>query len=200
MKQFMLLAGLAIVATATLTGSAGAQQAAISEFRAGQTGQFSSQGHPKAAGLDFIIRYPRSWSAKAGEATHVVQNFISTDGTGSNCNILVRRLDNVTPTQAAQLLHPSNLRELVPAAFTYRSGTPTTLGGQPGAQVLVERPFVGPTSTSYLRLVIYMTIHRSNFINLTCGVGAPDPSQAGPRFDVHLPLFRLVKDSLVLRN
>ncbi len=177
-----------------------AQQAAIGELRSRQVGQFRSAGHPKAEGLDLTIGYPRSWQRKEGGRPHVLQNFIASDGSRSNCNILVRPLDNVSPAQAKQILDPSKFRQLVPAAFTYRSGTPITLAGQPGAEVLVERPFEAGGAVGHLRLVIYMTIYRSKLINLTCGVGAPDARQTARLFDAHLPLFSMVKDSLVFRN
>lgn len=50
---------------------------------------FRTQGHPKAKGVDFQVRYPASWRPAEGERPNIIQKFVSENGRGLESIMLV---------------------------------------------------------------------------------------------------------------
>ena len=47
----------------------------LRSFLAGEVATWNSTGHPKAAGIEMKISYPKNWTAKEGNRPHIVQKF-----------------------------------------------------------------------------------------------------------------------------
>lgn len=190
-----------LAAAALLTPSSlWAQPSEIAEFQARQTILFSSRGHEKARGLDVTLRYPRSWRAEEGDRPHVVQNFVATNGTGSNCNILIRDGGGATPAELRQALRPENARNVVPQSMTLVAAQATTLDNEQAVEVEVRQSVNRGGVAIEARMVMYLTVYRDSLINLTCGTGAPTAQDAEIRYRAYLPLFRRIAGSIVLQD
>ena len=190
---------LASLAASLLLPTAGAlaQSDGLAEFRAGQVERFSSQGHAKSPGLIFTIRYPRSWRAKEGERPHVVHNFLSNDGSGSNCNVGVRALGSISQAQARAAVRPESLRAQLPSGLVFLGGQSTTLDGAPAGEVETRQSVNRAGSAFQARTLIMMAVTGTNFFTLTCLVGAPTEAEADRRYAAYLPLFRQIANSIV---
>lgn len=58
------------------TATAGAEPTEdLQSFIAGEVATWNSTGHPKAAGIQMKISYPKNWTAKEGNRPHIVQKF-----------------------------------------------------------------------------------------------------------------------------
>ena len=178
------------------TPAALAQSNAIAEFRAGQLARFGSQGHAKARGLNFTIRYPRSWRAMEGERPHVVQNFVSADGSGSNCNVGIRPSGMIEERARAAVRYEA-LRAQLPAGLTFVSGQATSLDGIPTGEVQARHKVNRAGTAFEARTLLMMTASGTNLFILTCLTGAATPAEADRRFAAYLPLFRLIANSIV---
>lgn len=58
----------------------------------GQTSEFSTSGHPKANGVNFIIKYPSNWKTKEGNLPKTVQQIYDLKGDKKIVNIFSRDL------------------------------------------------------------------------------------------------------------
>jgi len=47
----------------------------LKSFLGGEVATWDSSGHPKAAGIQMKISYPKNWTAKEGNRPHIVQKF-----------------------------------------------------------------------------------------------------------------------------
>jgi hypothetical protein len=188
---------LASLAASFLLSSAGAlaQADALAEFRNDQAARFNSRGHAKSLGVNFTLRYPRSWRAKEGERPHVLQNFVSTDGSGSNCNVGVRGLGNITDAQARTAVR--NLRAQLPADMVFLSGQATTLDGVATTEVQARQSVNRAGNAFEARTLIMMNVSGRNFFTFTCLVGGATQADADRRFAAYLPVFRLIAGSIV---
>jgi hypothetical protein len=85
--------------------------------------------HPKAAGLDFLIKYPDGWIVKDGKRPHILHNIVNENKT---LVILVKTLPmEVSIEQAEEMFTLEDLKEMVPKGGVFQSGTKTKLEGQP---------------------------------------------------------------------
>ncbi|MGZ8997470.1 MAG: hypothetical protein ACXW2T_01305 [Allosphingosinicella sp.] len=194
----MRAAFLASFAASLLLPSAGAfaQADGLADFRAGQTSRFSSQGHSKAKGLNFTIRYPRSWRAQEADRPNTVQSFVSSDGSGSNCNIVIRD-SGMSAAQARASVRPEAFRAQLPTGMIFVSGQSTTLDAHPGAEVQVRQSVNRAGSTLEARIVMFATTDKTNIFLLTCMAGGRTAADADGRSAAYLPLFRLIAGSIV---
>ena len=177
-----------------------AQIDVLADFRGNQALRFDSRGHAKAQGLNFTIRYPRSWTIKEGERPHVVQNFVSTDGSGANCNIIVRDSGGMTPAQARASVRLEAMRAELPEGMIYITGQSTTLDAHPASE-LQGRKAVNRAGIAFeTRIVLYATADGTNLFLLNCVVPGRTAAEADRRFAIFLPLFRSMANSIVFPN
>jgi len=177
--------------------AASAQSADTADFATGQAPRFASRGHAKSLGLSFTIRYPRSWRAKEGERPHILQNFLSTDGSGSNCNVGVRDRAGMTEAQARASIRPEALRAQLPVGLVFISGQSTTLDGVPAGEVQSRQSVNRAGSSFQARTLIMMAVPGTSFFSLTCLVGGATEAEADRRYAAYLPVFRLIANSIV---
>lgn len=191
----------ALAATALLSpASVSAQPSEIAEFQARQTVQFSSRGHEKARGLNVTLRYPRSWRAEEGDRPHVLQNFLATNGSGSNCNILIRDGGGATAAELRQAIRPENAPNVVPRSMTLVAAQATTLDNQQAVEIQVRQSVNRGGVAVEARMVMFMAVYRDSLVNLTCGTGAPTAQDAELRYRAYLPLFRRVAGSVIFQD
>lgn len=61
----------------------------------GQTSEFSTSGHPKANGVNFIINYPSKWKTKEGNLPKTVQQIYDLKGDKKIVTIFTRDLKQI---------------------------------------------------------------------------------------------------------
>lgn len=85
--------------------------------------------NPKAAGLDFLIKYPDGWTVKAGERPHVLHNIVSEN---KAMVILVQTLPmEVSIEDAEDMFTLEDLKEMMPKRGIFQNGIKTKLEGKP---------------------------------------------------------------------
>lgn len=69
-----LLCVIGVVALSLATTNADPTED-LKSFLRGETATWDSTGHPKAAGVQMKISYPKAWTSKEGNRPHIVQKF-----------------------------------------------------------------------------------------------------------------------------
>jgi hypothetical protein len=170
--------------------------AGLKDFLSGQTSRFSSQGHAKSLGVNFTIRYPRSWRATEAERPHTIQNFFSADGSGANCNIVISDTGmSASDTEVAA--RPNTMRTQLPTSMTIISSQSTTLGDQPAGEVQYKQPMNVAGQRMDIRGLIFATAVETRLLIITCSAGGETQAEAEGDFQVYVPIFRRIAGSIV---
>ena len=194
-----LVLGAALAAWFLLPSSASAQSDGMADFRSGQTSRFSSQGRAKSRGINFTIRYPRSWRADEADRPNTIQSFISTDGSGSNCNIVIRE-SGLSAARARAAVKPEMIRSQLPAELIFVSGQSTTLDNHPAGEVQGRTSVNRAGNALEARTLMFLTAEGTKFFMLTCLTGGPTRADADRKYAAYLPLFRLIAGSIVFQD
>ena len=180
-------------------GGAIAQADGLADFRAGQTLRYASQGHAKARGVNFTIRHPRSWRAAEADRPNTVQNFISSDGSGSNCNVVIR-YSGMNAAQTRALVRTETIRSQLPEGTIFVAGQSTRLDTHPAAEIQTRQSTNRAGTALEARSVLYLTSDGTNIFLLTCLAGGRTAAEADRRYAAYLPLFRQIANSIVFPN
>lgn len=172
--------------------------------------KYFTGSHPKAQGLNIIIAYPDSWTAKEGDHPHIVQKFVgdASDGISKMCLLSVHELPEaaswLTSEEIAdEMFSPEDLADYVPDSARYITGDRTKIDGECGAwiQYYLESEKAGMRCAMYnLR---YMFVYSGKLVSLECGIGGALVGEAEilkELFDSYLPLFQLIANSIVIHN
>jgi TPR repeat protein len=165
---------------------------------------YSTEGHPKSAGLHITLKYPSDWQAQPGERPHVVQKFVSAGGRGPTmCALLVGALPAATSeTDAESALDTEGLRDYVPRGATFLAAERTSLDGQPAGFVdyRMSQTQAGRPVTMYTRT--YITFYDKRMIQLHCSIGdQPESATLEDAFSGYSKtLFPLVANGLVIHD
>jgi hypothetical protein len=174
-----------------------AHPAQLAEVQASPTARFSAQGHPKSLGLDFTLQYPGSWRGAEGDAPDVVQKFLAANGTGSNCNVVVRDAAGASAAEIHASLQPTNAREMIPPGSELVGAQATSLDGLPAIEIqLRQRPSVAGRSLE-IRQVVFMTFYRQHTLSIVCTAGGATAGEADARYATYLAVFRTIAGSIV---
>jgi hypothetical protein len=180
------------VAMMVATAAQGANTpAGLKDFLSGQTSRFSSQGHAKSLGVNFTIRYPRSWRVTEAERPHTIQNFLSADGSGANCNIVIRDT-GMSAGETTAAAEPNTMRSQMPKDMTIISSQSTTLGEQPAGEVQYKQPIDVAGRRMDIRGLIFATAVDTKLMIVTCSAGGESQAEAESDFQTYLPVFRRI--------
>jgi hypothetical protein len=170
--------------------------AGLKDFLSGETSRFSSQGHAKSLGVNFTIRYPRSWRVTEAERPHTIQNFLSADGSGANCNIVIRDT-GMSAGETTAAAEPNTMRSQMPKDMTIISSQSTTLGEQPAGEVQYKQPIDVAGRRMDIRGLIFATAVHTKLMIVTCSAGGESQAEAESDFQTYLPVFRRIAGSIV---
>lgn len=202
-KPFLILAWVAITA---LPQSGFSQISSLQAFLNGQKTKYSTEGHPKAKGLNISIEYPSHWKKSEGERPNIVQKFTSdaSDGLLRMCTIGIKDQPSSMKLFSEAMFTQETLKEMV--AFdkgaTFIKGEQTKYDGQPGAWVV----YMTRSERAGLRAEIYvlqhMFLYSGKLIVLDCSVGglAGSTPAVEQEFTRYLPLFQLIGNSIVIQD
>jgi hypothetical protein len=164
--------------------------------------QFSSVGHPKAAGMDIRMRTPFSWRHDEGDRPHIVSKWTSQNGTGDMViTLLVRDLPGRLTYEDVRVVEQlADWDWLVADGFEFLAGSAIELDRQPGLQVdsMGERRILDASLTQRTR--VYTLFPPNRIVQLGCTLGSEsgaDEAIYGRRFEAMKELCRQVALTVV---
>lgn len=194
------LLGAWLICLSLAPGRAEGQAAELGEFRQRRTATFNSAGHPKAAGLEVGLLYPRSWRATEANPPHIVQNF-NPSGAPAICNLLIKNAaPEMTESELRAAVHPSRITEQAPAGAERISSQATVLDRLPAAELMFETGVSRPRVNLRVKTIIFIAAYQTNLIQLTCSAGGTSEAETAARFAAYLPLYRLIAGSITVHD
>lgn len=177
-----------------------------SEFLSGHKAVFSTEGHPKAMGVNLSMAYPSSWAAKEGERPHIVQKMVSEGGHGGEVVvILVGDLPlppGVVPTTAEirEMFAPSELRGMLPDGAVLIDAQPTKIEGIPAGTLEFTMRAARAGVSVATRTWMLCFISGRALVQLSFTISSPvgDEAALTRRMATFKPLFTLMANSVVL--
>lgn len=191
------------------SGAALAQQSNLQRFINGERVTYSTEGNPKAKGIEMSFDYPASWGGADGRRPNTLYQVTSEKGRGLElCNLVIKEINlppgtKITSQDIEELFDPKGLRDFVPAGYRFISGKRTTLDGQPGAWF----QFSGDADRAGVSLqmiwLMYQVYYDRRLIIFSCGVGdsGDKPRKlVQQRFGASLPLFQQIANSIIIQS
>jgi len=205
-KQFLVLVWVAITA---LSQTGFSQTSDLQAFLSGQKTKYSTEGHPKAKGINISIEYPSHWQRSEGERPNIVQKFKSdvSDGILQMCIIGIKDQPSFMKLFSSRdvsdaMFTQETLREIVPEGATFIKGEQTKYDGQPGAwMIYVEQgERAGARVESYILQHIFL--YSGKLIAIECSIAglAGSAARLEQEFTRYLPLFQIIGNSIVIHD
>ncbi|MCJ7776843.1 MAG: hypothetical protein MUP16_00785 [Sedimentisphaerales bacterium] len=207
MKKTCLI--FAFLAIAVLQQFGFSQTSEIQAFLGGQKTKYSTEGHPKAKGINISIEYPTNWQRSEGERPNIVQVFTAgaSGGFVPSCLILIKEQPSFLKLFSSEdiseaMFTQETLKEMIPEGATFIKGEQTKYDGQPGAWMV----YMTHSERAGLRAEIYilqhMFLYSGKLIVLDCSVGglAGSGATVENEFARYLPLFQLLGNSIVIHD
>jgi len=184
------------------------QTSEIQAFLGGQKTKYSTEGHPKAKGINISIEYPSNWQRSEGERPNIVQTFTSDESTSyTQCLILIKDLPSFmklfsTGELYDEMFTQETLKEMIPESATFIKGEQTKYDGQPGAWMIYVTQSERAGLTAEIYTLQHMFLFSGKLIVLQCGVAGLAGSGATVENDFtrYLPLFQLLGNSIVIHD
>lgn len=173
------------------------------EFSDGYRQRFSSDGHKKSLGIKLVLQAPKSWKAKEGERPHILQKWVSQNGTGLEMMHLdIRDCEEYTPTdsEVETLVSSGEVKEIMPSGATYINSGLFSLEMRKGywMEMSLVQERVGIKLYQHIRM--HQLFFRGKAIGLMCQTSSAieDKATADEAFKRINPLCQQVLNSLVL--
>jgi hypothetical protein len=175
----------------------------VGEFFEGYRQRFSTDGHRKSQGINLILQVPKSWKAKEGERPHIVQKWVSQDGTGLEIIFLdIRDSEGYTPTNSdvESFVSSGEVKDMVPSGAAYINSGLFSLEMLKGywieMGIIEERAGI----KLYQHSIAHQLFFRGKAIGLMCQASnsIEDKIKADEAFERIKPICQQVLNSLVL--
>ncbi len=175
----------------------------VNEFLDGYRQKFTSKGHRKAQGLEITLQLPKSWKAKEGNRPHIVQKWVSQNGTGLEIILLdIRDNEGYIPTnrEIESFISSGEVRNTIPDGAYYINSGVFTLEMQKGYWIEMTMTQERAGIKVYLHNIMYHLFFRGKAIGLMCQSGRPieDKEKTEDAYKRIKPLCQKVLNSLVL--
>ncbi len=147
----------------------------IEELVDGYAVSFNTASHPKAAGLNVTLSAPASWQQLEGDKPHIVQQWLSQNGSGDmNISLLARSVPELKGVQDADvqaLIDDGGGKGLIGKDDEVLGVQLVHLDTLPTVRLdaVLTREIAGSELTTYIRY--YMMYGNGYFVQLSCGVG-----------------------------
>lgn len=186
-----------------------AQQSDLQRFINGERITYSTAGNPKAKGIEMSFDYPASWAGAEGKRPNTLYQVTSEKGRGLElCNLVIKEINlppgaKITSQDIEELFDPKGLKDFVPAGNRFIAGKRTTLDGQPGAWVQFSQDADRAGVSLQMIWLMFQAYYDRRLIIFSCGVGdsGVKPRQlVQRRFEVNLPLFQQIANSIIIQS
>ena len=191
------------------SGAAFAQQSTLQRFINGERITYSTEGNPKAKGVEMTFDYPSSWGGAEGKRPNTLYQVTSEKGRGLElCNLIIRELEippgtKITSQDIEELFDPKGLIDFVPPGNRFISGDRTTLDGQPGAWVQFSQDADRAGISLQMIWVMYAVYYERRLLIFSCGVGDSGNKPkllVEQRFRSNYPLFQQLANSIIIQS
>ncbi|MHC4158614.1 MAG: hypothetical protein ACYSSO_06000 [Planctomycetota bacterium] len=205
-KQFFILAWVAITALPQFGFS---ENSDLQAFLGGQKTKYSTEGHPKAKGINISIEYPSHWQRSEGERPNIVQKFTSdaSDGLLRMCLILIKDQPSFMKLFSSEdisdaMFTEETLKEIIPESATFIKGERTKYDGQPGAWMIYVTQLERAGLRAEMYILQHMFLYSGKMIVFECSVGglAGSAATVEQEFARYLPLFQLLGNSIIIQD
>lgn len=175
----------------------------VGEFTDGYRQRFSSDGHRKSQGIKLVLQAPKSWKAKEGERPHIVQKWVSQNGTGVEMiHLDIRDTAGYTPTnsEVEAFVSSGEVKETVPSGSTYINSGLFSLEMRKGYWIEMSQVHERVGIQLYQHSRMYQLFFRGKAIGLMCQTSSSseDKAAAAAAFKRIKPLCQQVLNSIVL--
>ncbi|MFH1829463.1 MAG: hypothetical protein ABH871_01635 [Pseudomonadota bacterium] len=173
------------------------------EFSEGYRQRFSTDGHRKSQGINLVLQVPKSWKAQEGERPHIVQKWVSQNGTGLEMiHLDIRDSEGYTPTnsEVEAFVSSGEIKDMVPSGATYISSGLFSLEMRKGYWIEMRLIQERAAIRLYQHSRIHQLFFRGKAIGLMCQTSnsIEDKVKADEAFKRIKPLCQQVLNSLVL--
>ena len=165
--------------------------------------RFETDGTGKSQGIRVNLQLPRSWLGMQGERPHIVQKWVSENGTGLETILLdIRDGQGYRPTKKEmdEFVRSGEVKDTVPDGATYIASGNFTLEKQNGYWVQMAMPLERAGVKIYQKVLLHQFFFRGKAIGITCQAGGAenDKSKIDDAFKRVQPLCQQVLNSIVL--
>ena len=174
------------------------------EIYEGFVSLYSTEEHPKSKGITIDAKLPLSWKQKEGDRPNIIQKFISENGKGQEFILFMVKdlgLPNdyiLTNDEIDEIFTQNMLKQMVPDGGEFISAKKILLDNQIGAQMIFKITEERLDFSLTMKTISFITIYEGKFVFLQCYVSAEQGEDLDERFNLFLPLFRQVANSLIL--
>ena len=176
------------------------------EFIEGFVKSYSTKGHLKAKGVTINAKLPLSWSQREGERPNVIQSFVNKNG-NSDVMVLFMVKDlglpndyELTQEDINEFFIESELKQYLPKRSEFISANKVVIDNYTGAQLIFKITQQRLDLSITMQGIEYITIFNGKMIFLQCMVTESEGENLNDRFNLFLPLFRQIANSLVLMD
>lgn len=176
------------------------------EFSLGYINSYTTKGHPKTKGVTINAKLPLSWKQKEGDRPNIIQKFVSENGKGQEMILfMVNDLGLpsdyiVTKDELNDFFTESELKQMIPEGSDFISAKRITLDRHIGGQLIFKTTQERLDFSLTMQFIYFVTIYEGKMVILQCSVSAEEGEKLKDRFNLFLPLFRQVANSLILMD
>jgi hypothetical protein len=174
------------------------------EFTSGYTYAYSTRGHYKNKGVDINAKIPTSWEKAEGDRPNVIHKFVSENGKGKEVIMfMVKDLglpadQKLSVAEVNEFFTEGTLKEVVPQGGEFISAKRIVIDNHTGGQIIFKLTAQRIDQTITTQAIHYITLYNNKLVFLQCMVAAKPGESLNDRFNLFLPLFRQVANSIVL--
>lgn len=173
------------------------------EYADGFRQRYSTDGVGKSKGIKINLQLPRSWAKKEGERPHIVQKWVSENGTGLEMiHLDIRDGEGYNPTkkEMEEFVRSGEVKDSVPDGYTYVSAGNFTLERQTGYWLQMTASIERVGIKMYLNALMYQFFFRGKVIGVMCTASGTEneKTKVDEAFNRIRPLCQQVLNSLVL--
>jgi len=174
------------------------------EFSEGFVFSYSTKGHSKTKGITIDAKLPLSWKQKEGDRPNVIQKFVSENGKGQEIILfMVKDLalpDDyiITKEELNEFFTANELKQMIPDGSEFISAKKITLDRHIGGQMIFKTTQQRLDFSITMKSIHFITIYDGKMVFLQCMVSPEEGENLDERFNLFLPLFKQVANSLIL--
>lgn len=176
------------------------------EISEGFVSRYTTKGHSKTKGVTIDAKLPLSWKQKEGTRPNVIQKFVSENGKGQEIILFMVKdlgLPNdyiITKDELNEFFTANELKQMIPDGSEFISAKKITLDRQIGGQMIFKTTQERLDFSITMKSIHFITIYEGKMVFLQCMVSAEEGEDLDERFNLFLPLFRQVANSLILMD
>lgn len=175
----------------------------VGEFADGFRQRYQTDGTGKSQGIKINLQLPMSWAGKDGERPHIVQKWVSENGTGLEMILLdIRDGQGYNPTkkEMEEFVRSGEVKDSVPDGSTYVASGNFTLEKQTGYWLQFAMILERAGTKMYQDVLMYQFFFRGKAIGIMCQAGGAENEKpkVNEAFKRIRPLCQQVLNSVVL--